>query len=138
MFSSAELNRSINDLLVAHRDPHYGRVCVPYFGSTKDDAFTRETESAVLIPDAGPVFLETDEKCPPTIQRSYGHCDIADASASSASASKPPSSKEKLDGKDEVDRATENVSSRGSKPGGSNKKSKRRGKGKEGEGCIIS
>lgn len=54
--------RTINSLILNHIDPYCGRVCVSYFGETKDSKFTTETKS--FKPPSGelkPVCLSVDE-----------------------------------------------------------------------------
>lgn len=70
VYECSDANRSINQLLVDHTDPCYGKLCVPYYGETKDVNFTTRTEGSTKDPNEKDVCLTEDECFNPNVNTS--------------------------------------------------------------------
>lgn len=67
IYECPESNRSINQLLIDHSDPSYGKLCIPYYGATKNQEFVRRTCSMKRNPEETIVVLTEDEHFDPDI-----------------------------------------------------------------------
>ena len=61
IYESPNSDRSINQLLIDHTDPFYGKLCVPYYGETKDADFTKRTTETVKDSKEKEVCLTSGE-----------------------------------------------------------------------------
>ena len=62
LYECQNSNRSINQLLVDHMDPCYGKLCVSYHGEHKNDKFVKDTKAAKRDPEEPKVVLTPEEK----------------------------------------------------------------------------
>jgi endonuclease YncB( thermonuclease family) len=70
VYECSDANRSINQLLIEHIDPIYGKLCVPYYGETKDVNFTSRTEGSTKDPNEKDVCLTSHECFDPNVNTS--------------------------------------------------------------------
>lgn len=70
VYECPDANRSINQLLIDHIDPFYGKLCVPYYGGPKDVNFTSRTEGSTKDPNEKDVCLTSDECFDPNVDTS--------------------------------------------------------------------
>jgi hypothetical protein len=65
LYESINSNRSINQLLIAHIDPCYGKLCAPYHGEHKREEFVQNAKATKRNPEEPKIALTPEEKFDP-------------------------------------------------------------------------